>query len=64
MEFELPEEVRQSIDRQQRLRDATEEAKTKDELLTLLRDGLSKRATEADFADDAVRCPANMAACP
>ena len=52
---EVSEEVRQSIDRQQRLRDATEEAKTKDELLTLLRDALSKRATEADFADDAVR---------
>ena len=49
------EEVRNSIDRQQRLRDATEEAKTKEELLTHLRDGLSKRATEADFAEDAVR---------
>jgi hypothetical protein len=57
---EASEEVRQSIERQQRLRDATEEAKTKEELLTLLRDGLSKRATEADFADDAVRGEYNI----
>ena len=52
---DVPDEVRLEQRRQQRLQDATEGARLREGVTNALREGLSKRAAEADFADDAVR---------
>ena len=51
----VPDEVRLEQRRQQRLQDATEGARIREGVTIALREGLSRRAAEADFADDAVR---------
>jgi hypothetical protein len=56
----VPDEVRLEQRRQQRLQDATEGARIREGVTIALREGLSRRAAEADFADDAVRGEYNI----
>ncbi len=54
-EPDLPDDVKQAIERQTRLRDATGAMTIRNEAMRTLRDGLDQRVDQADFADEAVR---------
>ena len=53
--LDLPDDVKQAMERQQRLRDATGAMTIRNEAMRTLRDGLDQRVDQADFADEAVR---------
>ena len=53
--LDLPDDVKQAMERQTRLHDATGAMTIHNEAMRTLRDGLDQRVDQADFADEAVR---------